>query len=120
MNDEIHILGLDLPVRIGVPEAERETWQVLSADIRLGLKRGFDTMGDDLSHTLDYAVAASEAKAVAARQPRKLLEVLASELVAHFLKSEAVRTVEVVLRKRILPGTDCVAVKMVRAKAGAA
>lgn len=114
MNDEIHILGLELPVRIGVPEAERAAWQVLTADLKLTLSRGFDTMRDDLRDTVDYERVANEAKALAASRPRQLLEVLVSELTAHFLADEAVAGVEVLLRKRILPGTDAVAVRMAR------
>lgn len=116
MNDEIHILGLEMPVRIGVPEEERAAWQVVSADIRLTLVRAFDDMSDEITSTVDYERAANEATAIAAARPRKLLEVLASELVKHFLADDAVTAVEVTLRKRILPHTDCVAVRMRRAK----
>ena len=116
MRDEIQILGLEMPVRLGVPEAERAAWQVVTADITLGLRRGFDTMRDDLAETLDYERAANEAKALAANRPRKLLEVLASELVAHFFADGQVCSVEVLLRKRILPGTNGVAVRMARSR----
>ncbi len=116
MNDEIHILGLEMPVRIGVPEEERTTWQVVSTDIRLTLKRGFDEMDDELSSTVDYQQAANEATALAAERPRKLIEVLASDLVKHFLARDTITAVDVTVRKRILPHTDCVAVRMQRRK----
>lgn len=112
--DEIHILGLEMPVRIGVPEAERVAWQTISADLIVTLARDFDNMRDELSDTLDYERAANEATALAALRPRQLLETLAAELVAHFLRDERVRAVEVLLRKRILPHTDAVAVRMRR------
>ncbi len=118
MADEIHILGLKLPTRIGVPDEERAGWQTLSADLVLTLDRGFDTMGDEISDTLNYADAAGEAAALAAARPRKLLETLAAELVAHFLADARVRAVEVMLRKRILPDTDAVAVRMRRERSG--
>ncbi|WP_009962924.1 dihydroneopterin aldolase [Verrucomicrobium spinosum] len=114
--DEIQIVGLDLPVRIGVPTEEREHWQVLSADITLELARGFDTMTDELSCTLDYSVAANQARDLAAGRPRLLLETLAAELVGFFLEDDRVDCVEVTLRKRILPGTNHVAVRMRRSK----
>lgn len=120
VQDEIHILGLELPVRLGVPEEERAAWQVVSADIRLTLLRPFDGMADDLGSTVDYERAAKEAAAIAAARPRKLLEVLAADLVRHFLEDEAVSAVEVVLRKRILPHTDAVAVRMRRARTAGA
>jgi dihydroneopterin aldolase len=115
-HDEIHILGLEMPVRIGVPAKERGAWQVVSADIRLMLRRGFDDMSDDIDSTVDYERAANEATALAAARPRKLLETLAADLVKHFLADQAITSVEVLLRKRILPHTDAVAVRMCRSK----
>jgi dihydroneopterin aldolase len=114
--DEIHILGLEMSVRIGVPEAERAAWQTVSADITVTLFREFDKMQDELDDTLDYARAANEATTLAAARPRQLLETLAADLVGHFLQDERVRAVEVLLRKRILPHTDAVAVRMRREK----
>ncbi|QIF03724.1 dihydroneopterin aldolase [Roseimicrobium sp. ORNL1] len=116
--DEIHILGLEMPVRIGVPEAERAAWQTVSADITVTLACAFDKMHDELSDTLDYERAANEATALAASRPRQLLETLAADLVGHFLQDERVRAVEVLLRKRILPHTDAVAVRMRRERPG--
>jgi dihydroneopterin aldolase len=112
--DEIHILGLEMPVRLGVPDTERAAWQVVTADLRFTLRRGFDAMKDELASTVDYEQAAKEAAAIAAERPRKLLEVLAADLVKHFMANKALTAVEVVLRKRILPHTDAVAVRMRR------
>ncbi len=116
MKDEIHILGLELPVLIGVPEEERAVWQMVSADIRLGLSRGFDEMRDEVEDTVNYADVALQAKALAAARSRKLLETLAAELIGLFLENELVCEAEVTLRKRILPGTDAVAVRMKRGR----
>jgi dihydroneopterin aldolase len=119
LNDEIHILGLEMPVRLGVPEGERASWQVVTADIRLTLQRPFDEMLDEIGATVDYERAAKEATAIAAARPRKLLEVLAADLVKYFLADDGITCVEVLLRKRILPHTDCVAVRMRRTKSQA-
>jgi dihydroneopterin aldolase len=116
MSDEIQISGLEMPVRLGVPEAERASWQVVTADIRLTLRTAFDQMADEITATVDYERASNEAAAIAAARPRKLLEVLAADLTKHFLAQDAVVSVEVLLRKRILPHTDCVAVRMRRTK----
>ncbi|WP_425501959.1 dihydroneopterin aldolase [Phragmitibacter flavus] len=97
-----------------MPEAERAAWQVLRADIRLKLARGFDEMADDLSETVNYAELSDAVKALAAERPRQLLETLAAELVALVLNADGVMEVEVMLKKRILPGTDFVAVRMHR------
>jgi 7,8-dihydroneopterin aldolase/epimerase/oxygenase len=114
MNDTIHIRGLHLPVHIGVPEAERANLQVVTADITLTLDQGFETMTDDLQATIDYEAVTNEAKTIAAARPRQLIETLAADLVEHLLKRSGISAVEVELRKRILPGTDHVAVRMKR------
>lgn len=113
-NDAIIIRGLELPVCIGVPDAERSAWQVITADVTLTLQRGFDSMPDHLPETVDYEAVANQIKALAATRPRKLLETLASEIVSALLVHPAISSVEVELRKRILPGVDHVAVKMKR------
>lgn len=116
MSDEIHIRGLEMPVRIGIPEKERANWQTITADICLTLTRKFDAMPDDLSATVDYEAAANSAKALAAEKPRRLLETLANEIVQFFLSNPAITAVEVELRKRILPNVDHVAVRMRRSR----
>jgi dihydroneopterin aldolase len=116
MSDEIQILGLEMPVHLGVPEEERASPQVVTADIRLVLKAPFSDMKDEISATVDYERAANEAVAIAGSRPRKLLEVLAADLMKHFLANDSVASVEVLLRKRILPHTECVAVRMHRTK----
>ena len=110
-SDEICIVGLELPVRIGVPEAERAAWQCLSADLTIKPRLNFAAMGDDVSVTVDYEAVANAVKILAAERPRKLLETLASEIVDHILQHFAADEVSVELRKRILPGVDYVAVR---------
>ena len=116
MSDEIQILGLEMPVHLGVPEQERASPQVVTADIRLVLNTPFYQMKDDISATVDYERAANEAVAIAGSHPRQLLEVLAADLLKHLLAHDSIASVEVLLRKRILPHTDCVAVRMQRTK----
>lgn len=114
--DSIIIRGLDLPVRIGVPDAERADWQTIHADVVLEMEPRFDAMPDELAATLDYEAVANEIKTLAAERPRKLLEILAAEIIAVMLRHPAVAGAEVELRKRILPGVDHVAVRMKRGR----
>jgi dihydroneopterin aldolase len=115
-NDSIHIRGLELPVRIGVPDEERASWQTLTADVKVVLARSFGTMEDDLSETLDYDGLAKSIKELAASRPRLLLEVLAAEIMDLLMSDGKVRSGAVELRKRILPGVDHVAVSMERTR----
>lgn len=112
--DEIHLHGLDLPVRIGVPEAERADWQTLQADVTLRLAARFEAMADDLSQTIDYSQVAIRLRALAAERPRQLIETLAAEMSQCILSEFGAKGVTVALRKRILPGCDHVAVSLTR------
>lgn len=112
--DEIHLTGLKLTTHIGVPAAERAASQVLVADVSLRLARRFETMHDDIATTIDYAAVALRLQALAAERPRLLIETLAAELAACVLNEFKACGVTIELRKHILPGTDHVAVRLVR------
>lgn len=113
-SDTIHLRGLDLPVRIGVPEDERAAWQTLQADVSLRPGVRFEEMHDDLALTVDYAAVALRLRTLAAEKPRRLIETLAAEMADCVLKEFGAVEVGVELRKRILPGCDHVAVRLSR------
>ncbi len=117
LGDVILLRDVELPVRIGVTEEERASWQSLSGDITLTLGSGFHQMRDEIGATVDYEAVSKEMKAVAAERPRQLLETLAAEMVSVLLKHDLVAEAEVELRKRALPGVAHSAVRMKRAKA---
>lgn len=112
--DCIHLRGLELPTLIGVPEEERAAWQTLTADVTLRLPGRFEEMRDDLTGTTDYAVVAQRLRALASERPRALIETLAAEMAAMLLAEFGITSVSLELRKRILPGTDHVAVSLTR------
>jgi 7,8-dihydroneopterin aldolase/epimerase/oxygenase len=112
--DEIQLHGLQLPTRIGVPEAERADWQTLTLDLQLSLQKRFETMGDELAETLDYAALALELRQLAAVRPRQLIETLATEIAAAVLAKTGVLGVTLTLKKQVLPGCLAVAVKLTR------
>jgi FolB domain-containing protein len=114
MRDCIHIEQLELTAYIGVPNAERATPQRLTVNLTLEPGRGFDRLDDDLAKTVDYFAVCEAVKALADARPRKLIETLADEIAALVLARFAVRTVEVELRKFILPDTAHVAVRLSR------
>ncbi|MCP5559353.1 MAG: dihydroneopterin aldolase [Verrucomicrobiaceae bacterium] len=117
MNDEIIIAGLEMPTRIGVPDVERSNWQTLVADITLRSPTPFDEMGDAITHTIDYEAAANRFRAIAAARPRHLIETLAAEIAECALDEFGAASVCIELRKRILPGTNHVAVRLCRSGA---
>lgn len=112
--DEIHISGLRLTTHIGVPDDERASSQVLEADVILRIKGRFEAMQDEIAATIDYAAVAARLQALAAEQPRKLIETLAAELAACVIGEFKAEGVTIELRKHILPDTDHVAVRITR------
>lgn len=114
--DCIHVRGLELRTQIGVPAEERAGWQTLHADVTLRLSGRFEQMYDELAGTVDYAAVAERLGALAAERPRALIETLAAEMAALVLNEFGVSSVSIELRKRILPGTDHVAVSLTRTR----
>ncbi|MEQ1860343.1 MAG: dihydroneopterin aldolase [Chthoniobacteraceae bacterium] len=114
--DTIHISQLELRAHIGVPDEERATPQRLTVDLTLEPARGFSDLADDLARTVDYFEVCRAVQALAAERPRKLIETLAEEIAALVLARFAVVSVEVELRKYILPDTQFVAVHLHREK----
>ncbi len=112
--DEICINGLRLTTHIGVPEEERAASQVLEADITIRIASRFEAMGDAISATIDYASVATRLQTLAAERPRQLIETLAAELADCVLQEFKAAGVTLELRKRILPDTNHVAVRLVR------
>ena len=112
--DEIRIAGLQLQTHIGVPEEERAAPQTLEADVVIRVATRFEDMADDISTTIDYAAAAARLRELAASKPRRLIETLAGEMAECVISEFHAVGVTVDLRKRILPETDHVAVRVVR------
>jgi dihydroneopterin aldolase len=112
--DEIRISALRLTTHIGVPDEERATSQVLEADVTLRIAGRFEAMNDEISATIDYAAVAARLQELAADRPRRLIETLAAEMAACVMEEFQAVGVSIELRKRILPDTDHVAVRLVR------
>jgi len=111
--NEILIDSLRVPTRIGVPDEEREELQQLEVHLRIEPMRGFQEMRDDISLTVDYAVVCQRVAEMAMERPRKLIETLAQEVCDRILEEFAATSVEVEIRKFILPTTRYVAVRCI-------
>ena len=114
MSDQIHLANLQLHCHIGVPDEERAAPQLLHADIVIHSRATFESMQDDIAQTTDYAAVATRLEQIAAEKPRRLIETLAADLAACVLAEFAASAVEVTIKKRILPQTDHVAVRLFR------
>lgn len=113
-SDAIQIRGLELSVRIGVPDKERAEPQRLTLSMRLWPSTGFHDLGDELSRTIDYAAVCRQVKEFAARRTDRLIETLADEIASDLLRTFPLRRVRLELRKFILPDVKYVAVTLTR------
>lgn len=113
-HDEIQIIGMDLPVHIGVPDEERAKLQVVQVDVIMRMRCSCEDVRDDLAGTIDYEAVANRLRSLAVERPRRLIETLAAEIGGCVLKEFGAAAVTVELRKRILPGVDHVAVRLHR------
>lgn len=113
-HDEIQIIGMRIPVHIGVLAEERASPQILEADIIMRLRCSCDELRDDLASTIDYAAVDARVRELAASRPRHLIETLASEIAALLLREFGAASVSVEIRKQILPDVRHVAVRLQR------
>jgi len=111
---EIGIKGLRVNAHVGVPDAERETAQILQVDLSFAATNQPLALHDDLAQTVDYHAVSLRVAEIAAHRPRKLIETLAEELTDQLIAEFSLRWIEVTIRKFILPQTDWVSVSVRR------
>ncbi len=109
--NEIRIDSLRVKTHIGVPHEERAAEQELEIDLRIEPGIVFSEMQDDISKTIDYALVCERIAELAAAKPRNLIETLAAEIAELVRDNFGARSVEVEVRKFILPQTRHVAVR---------
>ena len=112
--DCILIESLELSSYIGVPEEERAAAQRLTVSLVLEPIRDFRALEDRIENTVDYFVLSEFVKTLSLARPRRLIETLAEEIATELLNRFPLRSVEVELRKFILPDTQFVAVRLRR------
>jgi len=111
--DSIRINGLEVQVRIGVPDEERAAPQKLVIDVVM--ESDFRGIADDIARTTDYAAVAAWLKEECARREWRLLETLAEDLAAGLLsRFPRVGAVTLQIRKFVLPQTRDVSVTLRR------
>lgn len=108
--DWIEIRGQRVRAAIGVPDDERAVPQEVLVDVRMRPLREFSRMPDAITATVDYFLVSQRVASLSAEKPRRLIERLADDLACAILREFPVKTVEIVVRKFILPETEHVAV----------
>lgn len=110
ITDQILINDLRIRCCVGVPDEERAQSQELLVSVVLFPLPSEDPLDDDIHRTVDYYAVSLRLEAVAQEKPRKLIETLAEDLAATVLAEFAVASVQIEIKKFILPNTRSVAV----------
>lgn len=113
---EIIIDSLRVKTWIGVPDEERSEAQEIELDLCIRPARNFAEMRDDITLTVDYAAVCQRVAGLAAERPRRLIETLAREIGVMVLDEFDTASVEVEIRKFILPETRHVGVRWTGSK----
>lgn len=115
MSDRITIHRLRVPCHIGVPDEERAQPQIL--EISVSFKA--DTVpaaaaADDLHLTTNYFDVSERIKDIARAKPRRLIETLAEDLATTLMQDFTLPSIEVEIRKFILPDAEAVSLSIKR------
>ena len=112
--DRIRIESLELSAHIGITEGERATPQRLTLRLVLEPTVPFADAHDDIARTVDYAAVCETAQMITAQRPRQLLETLAEEIADALFTRFGIRTLQLELRKYVVPNTAFVSVEIER------
>jgi dihydroneopterin aldolase len=112
--DRIHIDGLELMARVGVPDEERARPQRVVFNLTLWPTTPMASLQDDLARSVDYAAVCSETKRFVEKRCDRLIETLADAVANRLLEVFAITKISIELRKFILPEVQFVSVTLVR------
>jgi len=113
-SDRIHIEQLEIFARVGVPERERASAQLLTVSITFWPQHHTRDSEDHIDKTVNYSTVAEAARNFAGDQSVNLIETLADRLASHLLANFAVQKITVELRKFVLPDAKHVSVTVTR------
>jgi dihydroneopterin aldolase len=109
------IVDLRVPARIGVPAVERSRPQTIAFNVRFQIRPSFRDLRDDIGQTVDYGLVAEEIRVAAEQNQVQLIETLVADVADRLITRFPLVRVEVELKKYVLPNTEYVSVKTVRA-----
>ena len=111
--DSISLQSISLSTRIGVPESERAEEQKVSVNITLHTDCSVVAKTDDISRGIDYFAVYQDVLELAKKE-RKTIERFASDIADHILKNYKPESVEITVKKFVLPQTEAVSVTILR------
>ena len=115
MNDVLEISDLEFTTRIGVPDDERSTEQKLLITVKLFLDTSAAGANDDINETIDYEEVVNTILELQSNE-RKIIETLADDISKLIIEKFKPTSVEVTVKKFILPNTKEVRLTIFRKK----
>jgi 7,8-dihydroneopterin aldolase/epimerase/oxygenase len=115
-SDRIHIEQLEIFARVGVPERERASAQLLTVSITFWPQHHTRDSEDHIDKTVNYSTVAEAARNFARDQSVNLIETLADRLATYLLGNFPIRKITVELRKFVLPDAKHVSVTVTRVR----
>ncbi|MBA4149616.1 MAG: dihydroneopterin aldolase [Verrucomicrobia bacterium] len=112
--DKIIINDLEVSYRIGVPDEERAQPQRLLLTIEMSHDFRPATATDDIGKTINYYAVSQRMLRLGENKSWRLLETLAEEIAGIILKEFGATSVQVEIKKFIIPEARWVAVRIVR------
>ena len=113
-SDTIHIEGLEVQARVGVPDEERASPQRLIFNITIWPTQAMTSLQDNVGRTVDYAAVCAETQRFVETRSDRLIETLADAVANQLLEAFSIKKIAVELRKFILPEVKFVSVTVVR------
>jgi dihydroneopterin aldolase/2-amino-4-hydroxy-6-hydroxymethyldihydropteridine diphosphokinase len=113
VNDSISIVELEVMTQIGIGEEERKTKQKLLISVDMFLDTLQAGKQDDLNLSVDYSVISNKINKLA-KEERRTIESFAEDIAKKILEEEAVDSVNVEVKKFIMPNTKHVSVSIKR------
>lgn len=110
--NQIIVKDLSVLYRVGVPDAEREHPQKLLITLTMDFDFVAAARKDDISKTVDYSMVTQRLLCFGDRRSWKLIETLAYEIAETLTREFRLKSIEVEIKKFIIPEAEHVAVRL--------
>jgi dihydroneopterin aldolase len=110
--NQIIVKDLSVQYRVGVPDAEREHPQKLLITLVMDYDFSAAAKTDDIRGTVDYSLVTQRLLRFGDRRNWKLLETLAYEIAETITREYRLTSIEVEIKKFIIPEAEYVGVRV--------
>lgn len=106
----IELNGIEIDVRLGVPDWERHNPQKVVIDLEFTIDAGKASRTDDLLHTINYAAVVESLRSLLASREWKLLETMIEDIVHMLAREYRMDRGRIRIEKFVMAGQKSVAI----------